>query len=103
MSIKITILGDHATIESPFPMSFMSIISRLSGRKIWKQAKSVRFEASPDNINRIKNSNHDINWIDDYKELEEIEKLSNMITQHANVEVKITEKYIPNLELFRHQ
>jgi hypothetical protein len=42
--------NEKATAFGPFPFPFIKLINVLSGRKIWSEMHSVKFEATPNNI-----------------------------------------------------
>jgi SNF2 family DNA or RNA helicase len=102
MAIKIIIENGYGTAYGPFPMSFLSIIGRLANRKIWTSNKSVRFQASPHNIEIIKNSTETIEWEDKTGDLADIELLRTLPSQHDKIDF-FDDPYIPRKKLFNHQ
>jgi SNF2 family DNA or RNA helicase len=83
--IIVTVEGFYATAQGPFPFGFLSLITRLSGRKLWSNSKSVRFDATPGNIRLLRESEFSIEWVDRTGDMAAIDELELMPTQHSPV------------------
>jgi len=79
--IRVEIEGASAIAHGPFPAGWFAIISGLSGRKNWHSSKRVKFEASGSNIDRLKTSGIEIDFIDKSNRLNHIDELAEMATQ----------------------
>lgn len=97
----IVIQGDTAIAKGPFHFQFMKILATLPGRKIWSGQKECRFDFTAHNMRVIQESWHDINIIDKTGELEAIEELAKLATQHEDV--KLNTKYVPACKLDGYQ
>jgi SNF2 family DNA or RNA helicase len=92
------------TIHGPLPIEFLRILSKLSGRKVWNQSKSIRVEGSRWNINIIKNSGFPIEWEDKTDDIKGIEEIHQMLTDYGKKEIaSIKHNYQPKLLLKKHQ
>ena len=100
--MKCVINGATATLEGPFPMTFISTISLLNGRKTWKTKNVVQLEALPNNLKRLQNCQHEIEFIDETGLLAELAEFENMPTQIAQVAAVKTD-YRPKLKLRDYQ
>ncbi|HXB12719.1 MAG TPA: hypothetical protein VNZ45_12075, partial [Bacteroidia bacterium] len=56
--------GGFVTIYGPLPIDFLKVLSKLSGRKVWNQSKTVRVDGSVWNLNILKNSGFPLDWED---------------------------------------
>ena len=100
--INVVIENGKATVMAPFPASFLVLIAGLSGRKKWNGSKSISFEATKYNINKLKESAFKFTWDDKGGRLEDIEELEKLATQTDAVPDLVT-KYKPRRPLFDHQ
>jgi len=101
--IRIEIKGEVASILGPFKIEFLRTISKLSGRKAWYGSKSVNVEASASNIQILKQSGWEFEWIDNSGLLKEIYELERMATQHQAASVIETDykprvPYLPHMD-----
>jgi SNF2 family DNA or RNA helicase len=95
---------ERVTLYGPFPIEFLKVLSRLSGRKIWTQSKSVRVEGSRWNIKIIKESGFPIEWEDVTDDLVKIEEIQQILADYGKKEiVPINHHYNPRLPLKYHQ
>lgn len=101
-AIKITVLGEKARAEGPFPFPFIKVISTLSGRKKWNGSKSVEFDFNRDNQRKLDECDYSTVWEDRSGEMKHSANLENMPTQHDKVK-NVKTKYRPKQKLFKHQ
>jgi SNF2 family DNA or RNA helicase len=97
--MKIVAESGKFTIYGPFPLSFLKILSTLSGRKIWSSSKYVRVEGSPWNQDRLNKSGFNIEWEDASNDIKEIDEIRNMLSSID----PIKHSYHPKLTLKNHQ
>jgi Mesyanzhinovviridae DNA helicase len=90
----------YVTIYGPFPLEFLKVLIKCTGRKIWTQAKSVRVEGSGWNIKILKESGFPIEWDDKTNDLKELDELQHLISK---VVEPIKHNYHPKLPLKKHQ
>ena len=96
-------VGQHAaTIYGPFPLEFMKTVARCSGRKAYAGQKHMKIESSPSNIKILRESGHQIEWIDSQGVLRGIVQLEMMPTQHM-VAPYDKNDYEPKMPLRLHQ
>jgi hypothetical protein len=88
--IKITVAGEIATAHGPLPFPFLSIVTALAGRKMWNGNRSVRFDATPGNIRKLKESDFTFEWEDTTGTLADFAELEAMATQHAPMAAVVT-------------
>lgn len=88
--IKIEISGEEGVAYGPFPMSFITNLGSLSGRKDWRGTQSVRFVASGSNVKKLKESDFQIEWVDNNDILDQLDALSKMATQHSTPDHIVT-------------
>ena len=100
--MRCVITGSTATLEGPFPMALMSTIALLNGRKTWKTKNAVQFEALPNNLKRLQNCEHEIEFVDETGLLADLAEFENMPTQIAQVDAVQTD-YRPKLKLRDYQ
>jgi SNF2 family DNA or RNA helicase len=89
----------YVTIHGPFPLAFLKVLSRLSGRKVWSSSKYVRVEGSGWNIKTLKESGFPLEWEDTFNDIKEIEELKSMLSTSE----PIKHNYHPKYELKNHQ
>ena len=100
--MKCVIQGSTGVLEGPFPISFISTISLLNGKKTWRSKNSVQFEAITSNLKRLQKCGHDIEFIDESGILADLAEFENLPTQIATVEAVKT-NYQPKLKLRDYQ
>lgn len=99
--MKIVAENNYLTIYGPFPIEFLKVLSRVSGRKTWSQSKYVKIEGSPWNIKLIKECKLDVQWEDVTNDLKEIEEIQHMLANIPNEPIK--HNYHPKWPLKNHQ
>lgn len=99
--IKIKVEGEVAFAKGPFPYQFLTQLHLLSGRKLWKD-QVVKFEASPSNIRRLKESGEQIEWADGAGELKDLFALEQLPSQHQPIP-KVNGSYHWEVKPFLHQ
>lgn len=100
--MRVVIIGNSATLHGPFPLSFIGTVSSLSGKKTWMNSSTIKFEALPNNLKRLQNCGHEIEFVDDSGLLDELAEFENMPTQKAQVDAIKTD-YRPKLKLRDYQ
>ena len=91
-------------IRSILSIEFLKVLSRLSGRKIWTQSKSVRVEGSRWNVKILKESEFPIEWEDKTDDLKQLEEIQQMLVEYGKKEfAPLKTNYIPKLPLKQHQ
>jgi SNF2 family DNA or RNA helicase len=100
--INVVVEGFYATAFGPFPFAFLSLVTRLSGRKLWKNSKSVRFDATPGNIRLLRESEFELSWEDKTGDMAAIDELELLPTQHVPTPERRT-KYFPKTPLRDYQ
>jgi SNF2 family DNA or RNA helicase len=99
--MRIVAENNYLTIYGPFPLAFLKVLSRVSGRKTWSQSKYVKIEGSPWNIKVLKDSEFDIQWEDVTNDLKEIEEIQHMVLRIPAEPLK--HNYHPKYMLKEHQ
>jgi SNF2 family DNA or RNA helicase len=99
--MRIVAENNYLTIHGPFPIEFLKVLSRVSGRKTWSQSKYVKIEGSPWNIKLIKECDFNIQWEDVTNDLKEIEEIQHMLANIPSEPIK--HNYHPKLPLKDHQ
>lgn len=102
MSIRAEVAGEVATLHGPFAFAFIKTINTLSGRKTWEGSSRVRVMASAGNIRLLKESDHEIEWIDKTGELKAQQELEALATQHSLPALPAID-YAPKNKLYAHQ
>lgn len=103
MTIKVTVDEKHAIAEGPFPLPFVKIIASLGGKKFWMDRARVKFESFPANLEKLRESDFEIEFDDISGKLALLERMANLPSQH-DIVVKRSEEYkLSSTELFRHQ
>jgi SNF2 family DNA or RNA helicase len=97
--IRVVAENRNLTIYGPFPIEFLKVLSRTSGRKIWTQSKQVRVEGSAWNLKILKESGFDLSFEDTTDDIKEIENIKNLFA----VAEPIPQNYHPKLPLKEHQ
>lgn len=82
-TIRVVVEGDHATAHGPFPFTFMGTLSALSGRKKWLSSKAITFEASQNNLRKLRECEHGIAFEDRSGALAAAQAMEELATQHA--------------------
>jgi len=90
------------TLVGPFPISFIGIVSTLSGKKSWVGSSKLVFEAIPINIKRLKDCGLEIEFDDQTGEIEALKEFESLPHQYMNVEDLQTE-YKPRIKLRDYQ
>jgi SNF2 family DNA or RNA helicase len=99
MTIRVVAENRALTIYGPFPLEFLKVLSRTSGRKTWSSSKYVKIEGSPWNIDILKKSGFELSFEDVTHDLKEIEEIKNMLSTIEPVK----HTYRPKLPLKDHQ
>lgn len=99
MTIRVVAENRYLTIFGPFPLEFLKVLSRTSGRKVWSSSKYVRIDGSPWNYQILKGSGFELSFEDVTHDLKEIEEIKNML---STIE-PIKHNYHPKLSLKEHQ
>lgn len=102
MRIEITLREDRATAKGPFPLTFVRALASLSGRKVWHGSRAVDFNASLDNVRRLKETDHSIEWIDETGLMARSAALENLPTQ-ISIMPTVRSTYKPKKKLYKHQ
>lgn len=89
--IKCIVNHGTGTLVGPFPISFLKVISSLSGRKSWKGSSRVAFEATSFNLRRVKAGGEPVEFEDQSGSLAELEEFENIATQHSLIDNTISE------------
>lgn len=100
--MKVVITGNSATLHGPFPISFVATISLLSGKKDWRSSTVIVFEALPNNLKRLQNCGHEIEFVDESGVLADLADFENLPNQTAQIPVVQT-NYKPKLPLREYQ
>lgn len=100
--MKVVISNSGAVLHGPFPMSFIATISALNGKKTWKNSTTIAFEALPNNLKRLQNCGHDIEFVDECGVLADLADFENQPTQICQIPVVQT-NYKPKLPLREYQ
>lgn len=100
--MKVVITGNSATLHGPFPISFVATISLLSGKKDWRSSTVIVFEALPNNLKRLQNCGHEIEFVDESGVLADLADFENQPTQVGQIPVVQT-NYKPKLPLREYQ
>jgi len=100
--MKCVITGNKSVLHGPFPITFITVISTLNGKKNWKNSSQIEFESIPSNLKKLKSSGHDIEFIDEGHVLVDLEMFENLPTQVAQVPVAQT-NYKPKMPLRDYQ
>lgn len=100
--MKCVITGNKSVLHGPFPITFITVISTLNGKKNWKNSSQIEFESIPSNLKKLKSSGHDIEFIDEGHVLVDLEEFENLPSQVAQVSAVKTD-YRPKLTLRDYQ
>jgi SNF2 family DNA or RNA helicase len=100
--MRVVITGSVAILHGPFPISFVGTISALSGKKVWQSSAMIKFEALPNNLKRLQNCGHDIEFQDNSGLLAELAEFERMPIQTAQVSAAKTD-YRPKIKLRDYQ
>lgn len=100
--IRITISGEKAYADGPFPFNFIRVVTGLSGRKTWQGDSAVKFEATGSNLRLIKEAGLEVEWLDDGGALLKEENLAG-IAKQAEGARPFPGEYKAKMELFMHQ
>jgi len=96
--------GGFVTIYGPLPIDFLKVLSKLSGRKVWNQSKTVRVDGSVWNLNILKNSGFPLDWEDVTDDLKRIDHIKEIVENFGKKEVlPVKHDYVPKFELKDHQ
>lgn len=89
------------SIYGPFPMEFLKLLSRLSGKKVWYGTKRVDAQTSGSNLLIVKESGFEIDWKDLTGVLRQMTELEMMKTQHSSAP-QIDVPYNPRVPFLKH-
>jgi SNF2 family DNA or RNA helicase len=99
MTIRVVAENNQFTIFGPFPIEFLKVLSRTSGRKTWASSKYVKIENTTWNLEVLKKSGFELEFEEVVNDLQEIEEIKKLMT----VDTVIKTNYNPKLPLKDHQ
>jgi hypothetical protein len=99
--IRIEVNDETMAVYGPFPMEFLKLLSRVSGKKVWYGNKRVDVQNSGANILICKESGFDIEWQDNSGVLKQMFELQMMATQHSSAKMPET-PYVPKVPYLKH-